>query len=70
MKKIIVDKSKLKKEKQYIIRERNIIVFERFSKGFSKVDIARMIGVNKSVITNIMKNNFDDYQKWIFLNCK
>lgn len=62
--------SKPTKDKQYILEERKIIIFERLNAGFTRSDIARMLNVDKSIITVILKNNIDEQKKWILMNCK
>lgn len=41
-------------EKQYLLEERRAIVFERLAKGYSQADVARMLGVDKSVVSRIV----------------
>lgn len=58
------------KDKGYIMEERMVIIFERLHKGFDKADIARMLNVDKSVITRAIQDNVVAYRKWIFMNSK
>lgn len=62
--------SKPTKDKEYILKERKIIIFERLQAGFTRADIARMLSVDKSVITKIINENVKERRTWILLNCK
>jgi DNA-binding NarL/FixJ family response regulator len=69
--KITVDnQGRVAKDKVYILEERILIIFERLHKGFDKADIARMLNVDKSVITRTIQNNYVSYKKWVFMNSK
>jgi DNA-binding NarL/FixJ family response regulator len=69
--KITVDnQGRVAKDKVYILEERILIIFERLHKGFDKADIARMLNVDKSVITRTIQNNYVAYKKWVFMNSK
>jgi hypothetical protein len=61
---------RVKKDKEYIIKERLLVIFERLHAGFDKADIARMLNVDKSVITRTIQDNYVAYKKWIFMNSK
>jgi hypothetical protein len=56
------------RNKPYLIEERKRLIFISLAHGFTFADVARVFRVDRSVITNIMKTNMEEYKSFLSKN--